>query len=99
MKLTSIPALRNGHMLSSLKLKREQLNPYEAILHRNVFFSKMKELRKVKMGPTWGLIAMGEHRINKEVKESEYSGSNMYLCMKMEKMRPVETVLTRWDGI
>jgi hypothetical protein len=42
---------------------------------------------------------MGEHRIRDKVKESEYSGSNMYLCMKMEKMRPVETVLTRWEGI
>jgi hypothetical protein len=29
---------------------------------------------------------MGEQRIREEVKESEYNGSNMYLCMKMEKM-------------
>jgi hypothetical protein len=42
---------------------------------------------------------MGEHRIREEVKESEYSGSNMYLCKKMEKMRPAETVLTRWEWI
>jgi hypothetical protein len=32
------------------------------------------------------------------VKEAEYSGNLMYSCMKMEKMRPVETI-TEMEGV
>jgi hypothetical protein len=43
------------------------------------------ENRKVKPGPVWGLVTVGEGGYKEKVKESKCSGNTTYSCMKMEK--------------